>query len=267
MKIISCVADKGGVGKTLMACNIAFNLSLQKRLDGSPVRVLLIDFDTQGNSTDFCSSRRSDIAGASAIFQEEPTIDCVPAVFNGEVSENLFISPVNEHLQDAMTRAEKLTGREYLLEDALEDVDFDYVVIDCPPTPGCIQKLNALSCSTDIIIPVTADINSINGVSGIVAVSGRSNRNKPVIRVVRNRLAAARKSVNSQQEAWLHHLREELIAYQSKARRSFELIFEDMHIPENVIAADALFNRCPVILADRKSPVSMALEEFTNKIK
>lgn len=267
MKIISCVADKGGVGKTLMACNLAFNLSLQKRPDGTPVRVLLIDFDTQGNTTDFCSSRRGDIKGASSIFQEDPSIDFVPAVFNGELSENLFISPVNEFLQDAMTKAEKLTGREYLLEDALEGVDFDYVVIDCPPTPNCIQKLNALSCSTDIIIPVTADINSINGVASIVAVSGRSNRNKPKIRVIRNRLAAARKSVNSQQESWLSHLHEELSDFQSKSRRPFDLVFEEMFIPENVIAADALFNRCPVIMADSKSAVSVALEQFTHKIK
>lgn len=267
MKIISCVADKGGVGKTMLACNLAYNLSVKTKADGSPVRVLLIDFDAQGNTSAFCSAQREDIAGASGIFREDPILDYVPAVFDGEASETLFISPVNSKFSPAIISVSNLSENEYLLEDALNGEDFDFVIIDCPPTPDSLVKRNALCCSDEMIVPVTADINSINGVPNIVKIVARSNRKNPVIRVVRNQYRKSNRSVNGQQIEWLEHLENQIEEFkQTKAaKRKFEFVIEDLIVPYNVIASDALSNRCPAVYADPRSGASVALMQLSDK--
>lgn len=257
-KILAFVNDKGGVGKTLLSQNISYLLSKSGK------KVLLIDLDLQANSTSLYCPNPESIPGVSSIFQEEPELSFLPALVVDELSDTLFISPANSMLDEAIRGAERLTGREYLLRDALEGHDFDYVVLDCPPNPNCLQKDNALSCADEIIIPVKDDINSINGVSGIVKAVSRSNENDPTIRIVVNMLNRSRLSLNRQLEEWIQARSEKVEEFRATAKRAkpFTYIVEEIKIPNAAIAGDAQSNLYPLDIAAGKSSTNQALIEL-----
>lgn len=150
MEIITVTNQKGGVGKTTTAQHLA--IGLKKR----GYKVLLVDFDQQGNLTYSlnCNSEstiyhviKKEISAEEAIFSS-PECDIIPG--------NILLSKAEKEFTE--------TGREYLLKDALESIKdkYDYIVIDTPPTLG-ILTVNALTCSDSVIIPAQADIFSLQG--------------------------------------------------------------------------------------------------------
>jgi len=150
MEIITVTNQKGGVGKTTTAQHLA--IGLKKR----GFKVLLIDFDQQGNLTYSlrCDSKltiyhviNSEVSAEEAIFKA-PDCDIIAG--------NILLSKAEKEFTD--------TGKEYLLKEALEPIKdkYDYIVIDTPPTLG-ILTVNALTCSDSVIIPAQADIFSLQG--------------------------------------------------------------------------------------------------------
>ena len=161
-KIISFANQKGGVGKTTTAINIAASLAAIKK------RVLLIDLDSQGN------------AGTGLGFVRAAHKQSVYGVLMGTatVAENILTTAVtNMHLVPASAKlagAEldmlDLENREYRLRDALKSVDanYDYILIDCPPNLGMLT-INALTASDYVIIPLQCEFFALEGVQHLMS--------------------------------------------------------------------------------------------------
>ena len=150
MEIITVTNQKGGVGKTTTAQHLAIGLK------NRGYKVLLVDSDQQGNLTytlncDYYASIYHVITGS---------IPAKDAIFHSSqcdiIAGDINLSKAEKELVD--------TGREYFLKDALEPIknEYDYIVIDTPPTLG-ILTINALTCSDSVIIPAQADIFSLQG--------------------------------------------------------------------------------------------------------
>ena len=160
--VISFANQKGGVGKTTTAINIATSLATIKK------RVLLIDIDSQGN------------AGTGLGFVRASHKQSVYGVLMGtaSIAENILTTAVpNMHLLPASAKlagAEldmlDLENREYRLRDAIKTIEnnYDYILIDCPPALGMLT-INALSASDYIIIPLQCEFFALEGVQQLLS--------------------------------------------------------------------------------------------------
>ena len=161
-KIISFANQKGGVGKTTTAINIAASLAAIKK------RVLLIDLDSQGN------------AGTGLGFVRATHKQSVYGVLMGNAGiienilttaiPNMHILPASAKLAGAELDMLDLENREYRLRDALKIIDdnYDYILIDCPPALG-ILTVNALTASDYVIIPLQCEFFALEGVQQLLS--------------------------------------------------------------------------------------------------
>ena len=150
-KIIAVINQKGGVGKSTTACALAVGLANKGK------KVLLIDSDPQGNTTYVLGVNRT-LANLYNIMNGTPAKDAIE-----KLSENLDIIASYSGLASA-DKTYTQTGREYIFKKALKPIsnDYDYIIIDTPPALG-ILNINALTASDGIVIPVQADVMSIQG--------------------------------------------------------------------------------------------------------
>ena len=160
-KIISFANQKGGVGKTTSAVNVAASLGLL----GS--RVLLVDLDPQGNATSGVGIMKKDLKGTT---RELISGDVTPenAVHETEFT-NLWIIPANTSLAGAEFDLLDFDESEYRLKNVLTPLkeNYDYIIIDCPPSLGMLT-VNALSASDGIIVPMQCEFYSLEGLSQLM---------------------------------------------------------------------------------------------------
>ena len=156
-KIIAFVNQKGGVGKTTTAINVASQLALSSK-------VLLIDLDPQGNAT----------SGLGVIKEHEYTTydvmcndtNITKVITNTHVAQ-LSVLPSNPDLAGAEVELVNKEKREFVLANSLKDLSYDYIFIDCPPSLGLLT-INALTAATEIIIPVQAEYYALEGLSQLL---------------------------------------------------------------------------------------------------
>lgn len=161
-RIVAVANQKGGVGKTTTAINVAASLASRG------LRVLLVDFDPQGNASSGVGYPRSriELSIYDALVGEVAFADVIRPT---EIT-TLFLAPATTDLVGAEIELIGAERRERYLANALSTVadQYDYILIDCPPSLGLLT-LNALVAADGVIVPMQAEYFALEGLSALTA--------------------------------------------------------------------------------------------------
>ena len=166
-RIVAVANQKGGVGKTTTAINLATAIALAGK------RVLLVDLDPQGNMTSGVGLKGQTASGGSvynALMSEQPAEQFLLPT---RVAE-LFVMPADRNLTGAEIELVPMPGRERRLQRVLEPLRsrFDYIFIDCPPSLGLLT-LNALVAADAVLIPLHCEYFALEGLADLVGTMRR----------------------------------------------------------------------------------------------
>jgi chromosome partitioning protein len=162
-RVIAVANQKGGVGKTTTSVNIAAALSMHG------LRVLVIDLDPQGNaSTALATEHRGDIPDVYQVLVDDlPMNEIVKQVPD---MPGLYCAPATIDLAGAEIELVSLVAREARLRRALsayDEIEFDYIIIDCPPSLGLLT-VNALVAAEEVMIPIQCEYYALEGLGQLL---------------------------------------------------------------------------------------------------
>jgi chromosome partitioning protein len=160
-KIIAVLNQKGGVGKTTTTINLAAFLAREGQ------RVLICDLDPQGNSTSGLGIDKNSLSSTlyDVLFSRAEAVNTIQKINE----EKLFLMPSNAQLAGAEVELVAMPERELQLKKVLAGLDYDYVLIDCPPALGLLT-VNALAAADQVLIPVQAEYYALEGLSQLLSV-------------------------------------------------------------------------------------------------
>ncbi|PYS70859.1 MAG: chromosome partitioning protein ParA [Acidobacteria bacterium] len=168
-KAIAVANQKGGVGKTTTAVNLSAVIA------SSGFRVLLIDSDPQGNATSGIGIQKGSFRRSlyHALVLDQPLSD---VILRTDI-DSLFVVPANKDLAGAEIELVEIEKRELRLKQALASVesDFDYFIIDCPPSLGLLT-LNALTAAKSLLVPIQCEYYALEGVTELFDTLARIRR-------------------------------------------------------------------------------------------
>jgi chromosome partitioning protein len=160
-RVLAVANQKGGVGKTTTSVNLGAALA------ELGYRVLVIDLDPQGNATTGLGidARNFELSMYDVLMRDCSLEDCVEPTS----MKNLFVAPATIALAGAEIELVPAFSRELKLKRAIESVidDFDYVLIDCPPSLGLIT-VNALAAASEVLVPIQCEYYALEGLSQLM---------------------------------------------------------------------------------------------------
>ena len=247
-KSIAVANQKGGVGKTTTAVNLAAVIATWGN------RVLLVDADPQGNATSGVGVQRGSFRKSlyHSIVLDEP----ISSVALKTSIASLDVIPANKDLAGAEIELVEIDHREFRLKRALATIEanYDYVIIDCPPSLGLLT-LNALTAAKSLLVPIQCEYYALEGVTELFETLARLKRElNPELQIEGLLLT-------------MYDERTNLSAAVAKDLRDFygPKVLKTV-IPRNVRLAEAPSFGKPILLYDPKSRGAVSYIELSKEI-
>ena len=236
-RIIAIINQKGGVGKSTTAVNLAAALGEQGR------KTLIVDFDPQGNST-----------SGFGIEKEELDHCIYDALLNDVPAESLvldtnckkvFVIPATIQLAGAEIELVSAIARETRLKDLLEPIqdEFDFIFIDCPPSLGLLT-LNALTASDSVLVPIQCEYYALEGLTQLMS----------TVRLVKKRL-----NPSLEIEGVV------LTMLNGRTKLGVQVVEEVKKFPRNVRLGEAASFGQPINVYDPRSAGSLAYKSLAEE--
>ena len=247
MKIISIVNQKGGVGKTTTAVNLSCAFT------SIDMKVLLIDFDPQGNATTGLGVKKSqlsstvyDVLRGSANLEKSILKSNIP---------NLYLLPTDAHLAHGERMLIKQEDGAYKLKSILSTlVGYDLVIIDCPPSLGALS-INALVASDSVLIPVQCEFYALEGLGGLLDTIERIRHNLNSNLAIEGIVLTMFDPRNKLSHAVMMEVREFM----------GDLVYRN-YIPRNIRLSEAPSHGLPAIIYDLRCPGSYAYVNLAKEV-